>query len=336
MTSSVAPAPSIVLADIRRRGHRVLGLAALGLGVSVFLALVLGPEIVPLDDPIVRTLRLPRVVLGIGVGAALGVAGAALQGLFRNPLADPGLIGVASGARLGATAFIVLGGGGLVAGSAWAPVVALPIAAFVGALGTLALVWLIAGNRPGMATLLLTGIALTFLEEALIGLLSAFADEQALKVATLWRLGSLGGIKLEIALPVLAVALIGTGVLMTLARKLDALLLGDDAATTLGVDVKRLRRILVVTAALVVGTANAFAGIVAFIGLAVPHLVRLMAGPAHRVVLPGSAIAGAALVVLSDLLARTVTGAQELPLGVVTAILGAPFLIYLVVREAGR
>jgi len=324
-----------VVARTHARGRRLVAFGFLAVVVVSFAALALGPLGASFDDPLVA-LRLPRVLLGIAVGAALGIAGAALQGLFRNPLADPGLIGVASGARLGATAFVVLGGGAWLGSAPWVPILALPLVALVGALGTLALVWWVAGRAPGTATLLLTGLALTLFEEAGVGLLSALADEQALRVATLWRLGGLGGATLDIALAVLGIVIVGALVLVRLARALDALSLGDDAAHTLGIEVRRTKRAVVIAAAAIVAGATAFAGVIGFVGLAVPHLVRLAAGPAgqgHRVIVPASALVGAALVVFADLLARTVAAPIELPLGVVTAFIGAPFLVFLVKRQ---
>ncbi len=348
-------APRLHLGALRRRGQRLV--MALGfLVVAAFLASVaLGPMSIPVDDVVLHLLallgidvgaphpetapfvaiRLSRTLLGLGVGAALGIAGATMQGLFRNPLADPGLIGVSSGARLGATTFIVFGGGSVVAASPEAALLLLPAAAFFGALATMTIVRRLAlrSGTTHVTVLLLAGLALTAFEEATVGLLTAISDDEALRSATLWRLGALGGATFPIAGVVLAVTTLGAAFLLRLGRPLDALLLGESEAQHLGIDVERMKRRLVWVAALMVATATAFVGIVGFVGLVVPHLVRLVAGPSHRVVLPASALAGALLVLGADLIARTIAAPQELPLGVVTAFIGAPFFLWLVVTR---
>ena len=345
--------PRAQLEALRRRGRWLMAGLAAGLVIATLLAVALGPVAIPLGDVLAYflapfgiatpdpasapfvSLRLSRALLGLGVGASLGIAGATMQGLFRNPLADPGLIGVSSGARLGATAFIVLGGGTIVAASPAAALIALPAAAFVGALATLVLIARLA-RRAGVTqvtVLLLAGLALTVFEEAIVGLLIAFADDQALRAATLWRLGSLGGASMPIALLVIGVGALGSIVLLALARPLDALLVGEAGASHLGVPVERVKRRLIVASALIVATATAFVGIVGFVGLVVPHVVRLIAGPSHRIVLPASLLAGALWVLLADLVARTVVAPAELPLGVVTAFIGAPFFLWLVIAR---
>ncbi len=356
------PAPitggvSVVVAamSVARRRGSVLILALAVLVASMFLvAVALGPISIPLDDVVLHLLallgfdtdapaatapfvelRLQRAILAVGVGGALGLAGAALQGLFRNPLADPGLIGVSSGARLGATAFIVLGGASLVT-TPLAAILLLPTAAFVGALLTMFAVRHLA-NRAGhthVALLLLAGLAVTVFEEAAVGLLTAVADDEALRSATLWRLGSLGGATWPIALAVLGVTALGSALLFRLARPLDVMLLGESEAGYLGIRTEALKRGLVVTSALVVATATAFVGIIGFVGLVVPHLVRMIAGPGHKTLLPGSMLLGALLVLTADLVARTIAAPSELPIGVVTAFIGAPFFLWLVARRA--
>jgi len=258
-----------------------------------------------------------------------------MQGLFRNPLADPGLIGVSSGARLGATAFIVLGGGSIVASSPTAALLLLPAAAFGGALLTMMLVRRLAlrSGTTHVTVLLLAGLAVTVFEEAMVGLLIAISNDEALRSATLWRLGALGGASFPIAGLVLTVTGLAALYLLRLGRPLDALLLGESEAQHLGIDVELLKKRLVRVSALVVATATAFAGIVGFVGLVVPHLVRLIAGPSHRVVLPASALLGALLVLSADLIARTIIAPAELPLGVVTAFVGAPFFLWLVLAK---
>lgn len=338
---------------LRRRGTLTL----LGLGVATALAFLLsvalGPVEVPLGDVVLHllamvglpidapessapfvALRLQRALLALGVGASLGLAGAALQGLFKNPLADPGLIGVSSGARLGATAFIVLGGGALIT-TPLSAVLFLPAAAFCGAFLTMFAVRRLA-SRTGqthIALLLLAGLAVTVFEEATVGLLTAIADDEALRSATLWRLGSLGGATWPIAWTVLGVTMLGALLLIRQSRALDALLLGEREAEHLGVKTERVKRELVVVSALIVATATAFVGIIGFVGLVVPHLVRMLAGPTHKTLLPGAMLCGAALVLTADLLSRTLAAPSELPVGVVTAFIGAPFFLWLVARR---
>ena len=260
-----------------------------------------------------------------------------MQGLFRNPLADPGLIGVSSGAALGA-AFAIVGGallGGLP--EALEPYL-LSLCAFGGGLGVTALVYRLA-HRSGQAevsTMLLAGIALTALAGALIGLFTYLADDATLRMLTFWNLGSLGSASYGRLWPLLLVTGIVALWLPTRANALNALLLGESEARHLGFEVERLKRELVLCTALGVGAAVAAAGMIGFIGLVVPHLVRLLAGPDHRVVLPASALAGASLLLLADLVARLALQPAELPIGIVTALLGAPFFLYLLLRRRAR
>lgn len=341
------------LALLKRRGALTVLALSIATGAALVLSVGLGPVGVPLGDVVLHllaliglpvdapeasapfvALRLQRALLALGVGASLGLAGAVLQGLFKNPLADPGLIGVSSGARLGATAFIVLGGGALVSTPLTA-LILLPAAAFIGALLTMLVVRGLA-SRAGethVALLLLAGLAVTVFEEAIVGLLTAIADDEALRSATLWRLGSLGGATWAIAWTVLGVTALGALLLLRRARALDALLLGEREAGHLGVETEPIKRELVIVSALIVATATAFVGIIGFVGLVVPHLVRMMAGPTHKVLLPGSMLCGAALVLTADLLSRTLAAPSELPVGVVTAFIGAPFFLWLVARR---
>lgn len=282
---------------------------------------------------ILGQIRLPRALLGLAVGAVLALSGVAMQGLFRNPLADPGLIGVSSGAALGAALVIV--GGELMGGIP--PLLEpylLSLSAFVGGLGVTVLVYRL-GRRDGrthVATMLLAGIALTALVGALIGLFTYLADDTTLRTLTFWNLGSLNGANYARLWPLLLVTL---GVAIWLPRRsqaLNALLLGESEARHLGFDVERLKRELVFCTALGVGTAVAAAGMIGFVGLVVPHLVRLMIGPDHRLLLPASALAGGSLLLLADLLARLTLAPAELPIGIVTALLGGPFFLYLLLR----
>jgi len=315
-----------------------LGPVSLSLGQTLqamlrLLGLSFGAEGTAQAELILGQIRLPRALLGMAAGAVLALAGVAMQGLFRNPLADPGLIGVSSGAALGAAMTIV--GGELIGGiSPLLEPYLLSLSAFVGGLGVTALVYRL-GRREGrtdVATMLLAGIALTALAGAMIGLFTYLADDSTLRTLTFWNLGSLNGASYARLWPLLLVAMAVTCWLPRRARALNALLLGESEARHLGFDVERLKRELVFCTALGVGAAVAAAGMIGFVGLVVPHLVRLLVGPDHRLLLPASALAGGSLLLLADLLARLVLAPAELPIGIVTALLGAPFFLYLLLR----
>lgn len=331
-----------------------IGLSLLLL-VALWLSLALGPVSLPLDatlrallrlvgvpldgdgleqaELILTQIRLPRTLLGLAVGAVLAVSGVAMQGLFRNPLADPGLVGVSSGAGLGAAVAIV--GGAALGGlpEVLAPYL-LSISAFAGGFLITALVYRL-GRRDGqtsVVTMLLAGIALNALAFATIGLFTYLADDATLRTLTFWNLGSLNGASYARLWPLLVVVLAVIAWLPRRASALNALLLGESEARHLGFDVERLKGELVFCTALGVGAAVAASGLIGFIGLVVPHLVRLLAGPDHRVLLPASALAGASLILFSDLAARLVLSPAELPIGIVTALVGAPFFLYLLLR----
>lgn len=313
-----------------RASRRALMLPGLALLLLVALVLSLGlgalavdPWTLHEDDlarGVVLGLRLPRALLALVVGAGLAVSGAVMQGLFRNPLADPGLLGVSAGGALGAAIAVVLFGG----------VVAPPLAAFVAALIATIVVGRLGRGGPG---LLLAGIAVTSLCSAFTGLLMHLADDAQLRSLEFWLLGSLSGA----GWPLVVATAVPVGVALALAipaaRQLDALLLGEREAAYLGVDVPALRRRAMIVAALAVGAAVAAAGFIAFVGLVVPHLLRLVGGPGHRWLLPASALLGASLLLLADTAARTVVAPSELPAGVVTALVGAPFFLWLMRRQ---
>jgi iron complex transport system permease protein len=283
---------------------------------------------------IVLDVRLPRMVLGLFVGASLAVAGALLQGIFRNPLADPIFVGISPGAALAAVSWIVLGGGLAAALPAWGARFGLTLAAFAGALVMTALLQRLAQRegRTSVATLLFTGIALGALAQAGTGLVLFLASDQQLREFTFWTLGSLGGatwIKVAMIVPLTGVLFVIAG---SLAHGLDALALGEAEAFHVGIDVERLKRRAIVAVAAGVGASVAVAGVIGFVGLVVPHLLRLMIGPSHARLLVGSGLLGAALLVGADIVARTLASPAELPLGVVTAFLGAPFFLWLLGR----
>lgn len=345
-----------------RRRMRIALLPALSglLGVAFLLHVALGPVIIPpldiiaslldaagietgrsLSDQhraIVLSIRLPRACTAVLVGMALGQAGALLQGLFRNPLAEPTLVGVSSGAALAAASVIVFSG--LLVGRAAAPVLPflLPLAAFAGGLLATLLIYRI-GARHGAASIplmLLAGIAVNAVAFSLIGVLIYGSDDRQLRDITFWMMGSLGGARWIGVLVLTPLALLPIVLGGGLARALNALMLGEREAGHLGVDVERVKRLAVIGVAVAVGGAVAVAGIISFVGLVVPHLVRLLAGPDHRVVLPGAALLGAALLLSADLIARVAVAPAELPVGLVTSLIGAPFFMWLLVSRGQR
>jgi iron complex transport system permease protein len=299
-------------------------------------ALVLPWDTTPQQAAVLFTIRLPRVVLAVLIGAGLGVSGAAMQGLFRNPLADPGLIGVSSGAALGAVVIIVLGSVWFPHLSTYAGIFTLPAAAFAGGLLTTWVVYTLSrfAGQTIVATMLLAGIAINALAGSGIGVLSFVASDAQLRSIVFWNLGSLGGASWDKVWPTFCCTL-PTLALMSggLARSLNVLLLGEAEAGHLGVHVEWLKRAVVALVALTVGAGVAAAGPIGFIGLVVPHLLRLCIGPDHRYVLPGAALLGALVLLAADLVARTALAPAELPIGIVTAALGAPFFLVLLIRQ---
>lgn len=286
------------------------------------------------QEAVLLAIRMPRVVLAVLVGAALAVTGAAMQGLFRNPLADPGLLGVSSGAALAAVTIIVFGG--LLQGflGAWL----LPAAAFLGGLVVTFFVYLIStrGSRTDVATMLLAGVAINALAGSGTGLLVFVADDNQLRDITFWSLGSLGGVtwtSLGAAAPFMLVAIL---LLPQLAGGLNAFLLGESEAGHLGVNTQMTKLAVIFLSAAAVGAAVSVSGIIGFVGLVVPHLIRLAVGPDHRVLLPASVLLGASLLLLADLFARTVVIPAELPIGIVTSLVGGPFFLWLLLQGRQR
>lgn len=286
------------------------------------------------QEAVFLAIRLPRVLLGALVGAGLATAGAVMQGIFRNPLADPGLVGVSSGAALGAVAAIVIGGGAGFALRATAALFFVPCAAFAGGLITTAFVLVFA--RMGAATMLLAGIAINALSGSAIGFLTYIATDAQLRDIAFWSLGSLSGATWTTLLAVAPFVLTALLLLPRVAGALNALLLGEAEAAHLGVAVKSVKRRAVVLVALSVGASVAFTGAIGFIGLVTPHLLRLIIGPDHRWLLPGTALFGACLLLVADATARTLVAPAELPVGVVTALVGAPFFLWLLARNRRR
>lgn len=275
-------------------------------------------------------IRIPRLALALSVGAGLGLAGALLQGVFRNPLADPGIIGVSSGAAVGASVAIVTGAPLLTT----AGLGGVTIAAFVTGVLTVLLVYAFARHdgRTEVVTLILTGIAINAMALGVLGLMTFLADDEELRTLSFWTLGSLAGATWPAVLFAGPAAVVAILLAPLLARGLDTLALGELEAEHLGIGVERLRLVAVTIAALVTSAAVAVAGIISFVGLVVPHLVRLAAGPGHRFLLPASALGGAAVTALADLASRMIALPQEVPLGVVTALAGGPFFLWLLHR----
>ncbi len=330
-----------------RRRQRILWVLATTLFGVVAVALMTGAipislidlmshSATPLERTVLLEIRGPRVVLAGFVGAALALSGAALQGLFRNPLADPGLIGVSSGAALGAISMIVLGSSLTMA--TWLTPYLLPLSAVLGA-GLVTLFLYAFASRYGqfsIVTMLLVGIAINALATVGIGAFEYLSDDTQLRTLIFWMMGSFGRATWPTVIPAVVLMVIAAGILLRETHRLDLLQLGEAEARHLGIDVRSLKRRLILAAAAAVGAGVALAGIIGFVGLVVPHLVRLLGGASHRFVLPGSALLGATLTVLADLVARTIIIPAEIPVGLVTSALGAPFFLWLITRVRPR
>lgn len=328
----------------RRRAMLVVLVLGALLVVGALLALAIGSEHVPFpqltaallakvtgtastlsreQEVIVFSLRLPRIALAIGVGAALAMAGAAFQALLRNPLADPYVLGVSGGAALGSILAILL---------AAEVAIAQPLFGFAGAVAATLIVYQLGRRDDDPARLALAGVVLSTFLSSTIVLITALANNVKLRQITMWLLGDLSSGNLEGLLFVIAAVLIGATVLMTQSRALNLMMIGERDAFALGVETSRVRWIVHLTASLMTGTAVAAGGAIGYVGLVVPHLVRLAVGADNRLVIPASALAGALLVLLADTVARTMLSPRELPTGAITALVGAPVFVYLLVR----
>lgn len=355
-TGPTPPATSAaVLPVVRGRRSVVLGVAlALALLVAVLLAVALGQLSIPpaevvgsllhhlgLDwgpvpshpnaEAALWNVRLPRVSMALFVGAALGVAGAVMQGVFGNPLAEPAIIGVSSGAAVGACLVIVTGWAflGLFTTAAAAFVFGLVTTLFMYALSR-------SDNRTEVVTLILMGVAVNAVASAAIAFLVFWGDTAAREQIVFWQLGSFNGSRWQSVAVVVPLVVVGVAGCLLIARQLDLLSLGDRAARHLGLDVERLRITAIVLVAVLVGAGVAFVGIIAFVGLVVPHVVRMVVGPAHRALVPLSALAGAVVLVVADLVARTAIPYADLPIGMLTALVGGPFFFWLLRRTRSR
>ncbi|MEL6341716.1 MAG: iron ABC transporter permease [Myxococcota bacterium] len=307
-----------------------VGIGAVHLSPFEIFSILFGDAdgVTPQQAAVLTVIRAPRVVLGALVGAGLSVSGALMQGLFRNPLADPGLIGVSSGAALAAACVIVFGLG---------TTISLPIAAFFGGAAVTLLVARLARRHGQLSveTMLLAGIAVNAIAGAGTGVLVTLSNDAQLRSLTFWTMGSLGGATWDGLAVVGPALLVGVLLSMPLSRSLNALLLGEEEARYLGISIVQLKRAAIGLAAMMVGVSVALTGMIGFVGLVVPHLMRLWLGPDHRGVLPGAALLGAGLLVTADLAARTVMAPSEIPIGVVTTLLGGPFFLFLLARNKG-
>ena len=301
---------------------------------SVLRAMGIPNSLAPTDPIIESTLwvvRFPRIAMALSVGAALAVAGAVMQAIFGNPLAEPGVVGVSSGGALGAAIGIVVGATALGSGT-------IAIFAFLGGLGATLLVYAVsrANGRTEVVTLLLTGIAVNAFAGAGLAFMLFVADSGSREQIVFWQLGSLGGSRWSEVAIVIVIATLGSVVAIVLGRRYDLLALGERNARHLGVNVEQLRIGSIVLVALLTGVAVAFVGIIAFVGLVVPHVIRMAIGPAHRPLIVASAVGGGALLVLSDLLARSIVPGSDLPIGLLTSLIGGPFFFFLLFRQRRR
>ncbi|KKZ13635.1 MAG: hypothetical protein TQ37_03815 [Candidatus Synechococcus spongiarum 15L] len=339
------------MALIRRRRHQQLTVLLLVLvaGVLALAALALGPVGIHPDRllaavlgrgstteiAILWVIRLPRLLLGVAAGTALALSGAALQGVLRNPLADPGLIGITAGASLGSVTVIVLGG---VIAESFPTILRpwlLPVAAFLGAALVIVFVFSFArrSGRTSVATLILAGVAVNATAAAVIGALVYISDDDQLRDLTFWTMGALAGANWPLVLVVTGLTAVSTPLLMGQARALDLLQLGERSAFHSGLDVEHCKRRVALATAVSVGAVTSAAGPIGFIGLVAPHLARLVLGPRHAVLLPVAVLMGVGLVLAADLAVRLVTPPAEPPLGLATSLLGGPFFLWLLLRK---
>ncbi len=300
-----------------------------------FLKNVVVPE---QETAVLLTIRLPRIVFAVLTGAGLAASGVAMQGLFRNPLADPSLIGVSSGAALGATAIIVFMDSIGMATGGTLGALSLPVSAFAGGFATTWLIYRMAtkNGRTSVSTMLLAGIAINALAQAVSGLLTFFATDTAIRNLTFWKLGSLGAATWTNVAYLAPVVLVPVVFFPFLADRLNVFLLGEAEAYSLGVPVEATKSLIIIAVSVAVGGTVAFTGLIAFVGLIVPHVLRLVGGPDHKFLFPASAIFGAALMVAADCVARTVVIPAELPIGILTAVFGAPIFLWLLVNLKRR
>ncbi|MFT7235501.1 MAG: iron complex transport system permease protein [Methylophagaceae bacterium] len=307
---------------------------AISIGATpINIATILYGQLTETQQSVLSVIRLPRVLLAMIVGASLAVSGAAMQGLFRNPLADPGLIGITSGAALAVGIMIVLIGP--IPGTFG--LYGLSVAAFVGGLLTSIIIFKISHLTGSFSVtyMLLAGIAINAMTGAGTGVLTYLSNDEQLRSLTFWTMGSLGGALWPAVIVAATVVIPSTLLLLKYAKQLNILLLGEQEAHYLGVDIHRLKLVVIMTTALSVGVAVAVSGIIGFVGLVVPHLIRLTLGPDHRLLIPASALLGAILLLIADTFARTVVSPAEMPVGIITSMIGGPFFLWLLMKQNG-
>jgi len=321
----------------------LISIASLAIGASgtslwgALQKLVSGQPLSQTEQVVLWDIRMPRMILGICVGASLAVSGAVMQGLFRNPLADPGIVGVSAGASLGAITAIVLSGLLPLAAMAWLGFWLVPLAAFLGGWGSTILLYRVSTRRgrTSVATMLLAGIALGALAGALSGILVYMADDAQLRDLTFWGLGSLAGAtwaKVLVAGPVIVLSIL---VATSLGHGLNGLAFGEATASHMGIPVQRIKNAAILAVAAATGAAVAVSGGIGFIGIVVPHLLRLSTGPDHQPLLLNAALLGASLLLVADVISRVIIAPAELPIGIVTAVLGAPVFLWILLRRRG-
>ncbi|WP_199899313.1 FecCD family ABC transporter permease [Sneathiella glossodoripedis] len=300
--------------------------------VQIPLVKLLSAKLDNFELSVLFNIRLPRILLAIIVGAALGVSGAAMQGLFRNPLADPTLIGITGGAAV-CVATVIVFAGQLIS---FMGLYTMSFAAFAGGIVTSLIILRLAriSGVFSVTHMLLAGIAINALTFAGTGLMSFLSTDQQLREISFWTMGSLGGALWTPVLVTATLVLPCVFLLSSKAKELNVLLLGEENATYTGIDVNRLKRIVVICAALCVGAAVSVSGIIGFVGLVVPHLIRLMLGADNRLLMPASALFGGALLLLADTIARTALSPTEMPVGIITSLVGGPFFIWLLIRHS--
>jgi len=312
-------------------------LTLLTLAATTFGAMKLPLDVLWHGDGTLRqiwfTIRLPRVLLALTVGGSLALAGCVMQGLFRNPLADPGLLGISSGAALAVALWVVLPFSLPLVLMLYAPM----LAAFFGSLAVTMVIFILSQRHDNsLSRLLLVGIAINALCGAAVGVLSWLSNDAQLRQLSLWGMGSLGQAQWSTLLATVSLMLPTVAIIWRLAKQLNLLQLGDEEAHYLGVNVKQVQRRLLMCSALLVAGAVAVSGVIGFIGLVVPHLLRMWLGADHRAVIPGSVLVGAILLLVADTVARTLVAPAEMPVGLLTSLLGAPWFLWMIFRRGGQ
>lgn len=310
----------------------------IGFWQSIQSLILRSDQLAPHINLVIHEIRFPRTILCMLVGAILAICGTVMQGLFRNPLAEPGIIGVSAGASLGAALAIVFFAEISTTYPEFMNFAAVPVFAFLGGALTTILVYKLGTSKMGTSVtiMLLAGVAISALSGAGIGFMNFLADDQMLRDLSLWSMGSLAGANWSSILLCTITLVLLLAIFMRKAMSLNALLLGEAEANHLGIPVQRLKRQLILLTAVGVGVTVSVSGMIGFIGLVIPHLGRMLSGPDHRTLLPISALMGALLLTFADMFSRVAVAPAELPVGIVTALIGAPFFIYLLFKQKGK